>query len=118
MGAHRFPTAIALAVTFLKVQAVRTSSVELFDFEKIQLGGSHEDRDVAIPQAAAAPCKAFPGDADWPSPDTWAALNDTMDGALLKPAPFASVCYRDTVYRDYDNATCAAASAAWSSLAR
>lgn len=39
-------------------------------------------------------CKAFPGDPTWPDEKEWAQLNRTLGGALLKPLPPASVCYR------------------------
>ncbi|KAI1125251.1 hypothetical protein F5Y10DRAFT_11963 [Nemania abortiva] len=42
---------------------------------------------------AAQECKVFPGDANWPSESEWARLNASMNGALLKPKPAASVCY-------------------------
>lgn len=38
-------------------------------------------------------CKVFPGDANWPSTQDWAALDHFTGNALLKPTPQAHVCY-------------------------
>jgi hypothetical protein len=39
-----------------------------------------------------------------------------LNGALLKPAPLASVCYNNTVYNNYDPSQCQAVSASWTSI--
>ena len=81
-----------------------------FPFESIQL----QPRDIrnfsAVdfgnarrPRRASAECRAFPGSADWPSNRDWARLNDTIDGALLKPTPLGSVCYPGP---NYDERRC------------
>ena len=38
-------------------------------------------------------CKVFPGDANWPSAQDWAVLDDVTGHALLKPTPQAHICY-------------------------
>lgn len=95
---------------------------ELFESEKEQLTAadiealpsaySHlfEPGTLSSIQASNRSCKVYPGDADWPSDETWSALNQAVDGNLLKPHPRASVCY-DGPY--YDGAECARISANW-----
>ncbi|KAL5088917.1 hypothetical protein Trisim1_006062 [Trichoderma cf. simile WF8] len=38
-------------------------------------------------------CKAYPGTSSWPSAHTWAALNQTLNGRLLRPSPPGAVCH-------------------------
>lgn len=47
-------------------------------------------------------CKAFPGDAAWPSVGDWNALNSTLHGALLKPIPISAVCHASWPQYDAD----------------
>jgi len=50
-------------------------------------------------------CKAFPGDASWPSKDAWNALNGTLGGALIQTVPLAAPCYKS--WGVYDAKACA-----------
>ncbi|KAI8261349.1 FAD-linked oxidoreductase ZEB1 [Colletotrichum sp. SAR11_239] len=43
--------------------------------------------------SAQQSCKVTPLDAAWPSDADWAALNTTINGALIKTIPVASSCY-------------------------
>ncbi|KAI0023401.1 hypothetical protein F4780DRAFT_786875 [Xylariomycetidae sp. FL0641] len=52
---------------------------------------------------AAQDCKVFPGDASWPTDETWGRLNASLDGALRRPKPAGAVCYPGP---DYDAARC------------
>ncbi|KAF2116668.1 FAD binding domain-containing protein [Lophiotrema nucula] len=64
------------------------------------------------PAGSTSRCKVYPGDANWPSDETWAKLNDVLDGRLLtKPEPQASVCYNGPLY---DAEKCANITATWS----
>jgi hypothetical protein len=54
--------------------------------------------------AGFSQCKAFPGDASWPSPATWDSLNQTLGGALIQTVPLAAPCYRN--WPQYDAAAC------------
>ncbi|TEY32892.1 hypothetical protein BOTCAL_0709g00010 [Botryotinia calthae] len=38
-------------------------------------------------------CRSTPGDASWPSPADWAALNKTVGGRLLAPIPIGAPCH-------------------------
>ncbi|KAL7948118.1 FAD-binding domain-containing protein [Trichoderma barbatum] len=38
-------------------------------------------------------CKAHPGTSSWPSSHAWAALNQTLNGRLLRPLPPGAVCH-------------------------
>ncbi|KAL1628381.1 hypothetical protein SLS54_001954 [Diplodia seriata] len=92
------------------------ATVDLFDWEKVQLldsslgSRSVHALDGPSRRAANASCKAFPGDAAWPSESQWAALNETLEGALIKSVPHASVCYEGPYY---DEASCATITANW-----
>lgn len=58
-------------------------------------------------------CKVYPGDADWPSDEAWAKLNEVTDNRLLtRPEPQASVCYNGPLF---DAEKCAEMTAVWSS---
>jgi hypothetical protein len=103
------------------VSAVDVSTVgtipALFDFEKIQLHS--EGFQLDDPRAKLLPenreCKVFPGDADWPSGEAWTIFNATLNGALLKPAPLASVCYNNTAYNNFAGSECESLSSKWQS---
>jgi len=43
--------------------------------------------------AFAKECRCFPGDACWPSPSAWAALNNSINGRLIATSPLASPCH-------------------------
>ncbi|KAL0940341.1 isoamyl alcohol [Colletotrichum truncatum] len=73
---------------------------------------------AAAPFAAAAAvlhkraddsCRCLPGDACWPSTDSWNTLNTTVDGKLIATVPIGSVCHDP----NYDEAACTALRAAW-----
>ncbi|KAL5115253.1 hypothetical protein ACEQ8H_006845 [Pleosporales sp. CAS-2024a] len=54
-------------------------------------------------------CLCLPGDACWPSQNTWNALNKTVSGKLVATVPIASPCHDPT----YDAAACANLQAEW-----
>lgn len=56
-------------------------------------------------------CKLLPGDENWPSPSVWEAFDSLLDGALIKGAPAAAVCYED--WPQYDEDACAEVQASW-----
>lgn len=56
-------------------------------------------------------CKAHPGTSSWPSASTWAALNKTLDGRLLQPAPPGAVCHPDQP--TYNASQCANVAEEW-----
>ncbi|KAK4158070.1 bifunctional solanapyrone synthase [Chaetomidium leptoderma] len=49
-------------------------------------------------------CKAFPGDASWPSQSDWNLFNTTLDGALIQTVPLAASCYNN--WPQHDAAAC------------
>jgi hypothetical protein len=63
-------------------------------------------------RSATSICKSVPGDASWPSADTWAALNTTLSGRLLAPLGPGAVCHKEQP--SYSTAQCAAVQASWS----
>jgi len=58
---------------------------------------------------SAADCRAFPGDADWPSEKEWATLNKTVSGRLVATTPIGSPCHQPS----YDAAACALVREGW-----
>lgn len=40
-------------------------------------------------------CRAFPGDPEWPSQQTWTAFDTLLGGALIETLPVAAVCYNN-----------------------
>jgi FAD/FMN-containing dehydrogenase len=61
--------------------------------------------------AAAQDCKAVPGSAQWPTPDQWSKLNETVEGRLFKPTPPGAVCHSDRP--EFDEKACEAITKAW-----
>ncbi|KAI8307489.1 FAD-linked oxidoreductase ZEB1 [Colletotrichum sp. SAR11_240] len=59
-----------------------------------------------------APCKSFPGSADWPPTESWAALNESLGGRLLQPVAPGAVCHPGEP--THDAGRCAAVQAGWS----
>lgn len=59
--------------------------------------------------SAADRCKVLPGDASWPSDPTWSALNETVQGRLIKTESLASICHDPT----FEASQCAALTAVW-----
>ncbi|TEA11815.1 FAD-linked oxidoreductase ZEB1 [Colletotrichum sidae] len=54
-------------------------------------------------------CKYLPGDAGWPSPETWAQLNETVGGRLVATVPLGTPCHGDA----YNATECARLQDAW-----
>ena len=111
-----FPFAQAIADASAPARAaeiVIDAQRQLFDFETIQL----TDRVLAdlatrgVPDASlfsfqsdvpsdaernqSGQCKTYPGDAAWPSAQTWALFNVLLDGALIKTIPDTATCYSE-----------------------
>ncbi|KAK4187062.1 Tetrahydrocannabinolic acid synthase [Podospora australis] len=63
------------------------------------------------PVAAVPLCKSVPGADGWPSLDTWAAFNQSIDGRLLQPTPPGAVCHPDQP--SYDASQCSSVQTAW-----
>ncbi|KAK0628601.1 hypothetical protein B0T17DRAFT_523189 [Bombardia bombarda] len=57
-------------------------------------------------------CKAIPGAVGWPSPQSWARLNESTGGRLLQPPPPGAVCHPGQP--TYSPAACPAVQAGWS----
>lgn len=62
-------------------------------------------------QTQTPKCKAVPGNPDWPSPDIWKALNESIGGRLLQPTPLGAVCHPGQA--SYSAAQCPVVQAAW-----
>ncbi|KFH44377.1 6-hydroxy-D-nicotine oxidase-like protein [Hapsidospora chrysogenum ATCC 11550] len=60
-------------------------------------------------KSSSPECRCFPGDACWPAPSAWNALNESVSGHLVATVPIGSVCHGDT----YDADACGAIQAAW-----
>ncbi|PKS04903.1 hypothetical protein jhhlp_008268 [Lomentospora prolificans] len=108
-----------------------TSGVEYFDYERLQLTedvikdisdqglagsdfigfGDIDDRTTL----SNSTCKAFPGDNDWPSGDSWRVLDLLLGGALIKAVPLAAPCYNSWPEERSEEA-CKAVTADWSQM--
>jgi FAD/FMN-containing dehydrogenase len=62
-------------------------------------------------QAACAACKCTPLDHCWPSEETFARLNQSVSGRLIRTVPPASVCY--TEQPNYDPKACETILTSW-----
>ncbi|KAK3363439.1 hypothetical protein B0T25DRAFT_445124 [Lasiosphaeria hispida] len=56
-------------------------------------------------------CKAVPGTPNWPSPASWARLNESTGGRVLQPSAPGAVCHPGQP--DYNAAECAAVRNGW-----
>jgi hypothetical protein len=66
-------------------------------------------------QASLLPsCKASPGSASWPSASAWKALNHTVSGRLIKPAPPGAVCHPKEV--EYNKLVCPSVQSEWETI--
>jgi hypothetical protein len=82
------------------VGLVLAASSVNFPFENVTLTDADIGNFAAIafgnttaPILNGSSCRASPGTAGWPVDDEWSQLNQTLGGALLKPALIGSVCY-------------------------
>ncbi|KXG54331.1 FAD-binding, type 2 [Penicillium griseofulvum] len=55
--------------------------------------------------AASGSCKTSPDDSSWPSANEWQALNQSIQGTLIKTAPAASSCYPGNPFGSSENCT-------------
>ncbi|KAL8336686.1 hypothetical protein RB601_008261 [Gaeumannomyces tritici] len=103
-----YGAAATARLLFLAVHAVAGLT---FPYETVQL----DETDVAAfpavsfgntsaPPVPLGECRSFPGDADWPGEAEWAALDDLLDGRLLRPTPLGAAC--DPAHAAYDAARC------------
>lgn len=67
---------------------------------------------VAV-DARCSVCKASPGDASWPSLQTWTKFNETLGGKLLLPTLPAAVCHQQQPV--YNSTKCTEIQQAWPS---
>ncbi|CAG8290270.1 unnamed protein product [Penicillium olsonii] len=92
----------------------KASAAPLFEYEKVQLT---EQTLAKLGRAQSlfgfgnmtnttqsGTCKVFPGDRQWPSQASWAALNKAVDGALIETVPLAASCYSS--WPQYDSELC------------
>lgn len=54
-------------------------------------------------------CLTLPGDAAWPKAEVWSALNETVNGKLVKTVPIGSPCHDP----NYDASACDALKTEW-----
>lgn len=62
-----------------------------------------------LPKRTDSSCRCLPGDACWPSTDSWNTLNTTVGGKLIATVPIGSVCHDP----NYDEAACVALRDSW-----
>ncbi|KAK4244849.1 hypothetical protein C7999DRAFT_34832, partial [Corynascus novoguineensis] len=95
-----FVFAFQLASSVLAAAAGPTPSL------RSDLKGVHSDSD------SHSSCKAVPGSPDWPSPQDWKRLNESVTGRLLRPTPPAAVCHSGQ--GSFNSPECAAVREGWS----
>jgi len=79
------------------------------------LGFGDDPDSPSTPKKPPPPaCKAFPGDASWPSDVAWKAFNSSLGGALIKTIPLAAPCYNNWP-QARDAAKCQFVTENWSS---
>lgn len=49
----------------------------------------------------------------FPKDDDWKALNSSVNGALIKTIPLASVCYQDSPFDDFNDTLCKEVASQW-----
>jgi hypothetical protein len=54
-------------------------------------------------------CRSIPGDAGWPTADSWSKLNATVGGRLIATVPLAAPCFE----KDFDAQKCAYIKEQW-----
>lgn len=64
---------------------------------------------LAVAQASTSACRCFPGDACWPSANTWTQFNQSIDGQLIKTIPLGAPCHAPS----YDAGVCSTLKAGW-----
>ncbi|KAF2832355.1 FAD-binding domain-containing protein [Ophiobolus disseminans] len=64
---------------------------------------------VVATSPAAAQCKTFPGDKNWPSTADWNNFNKTVGGRLVATVPLGTPCHGAT----FDSATCENLKSEW-----
>lgn len=62
-----------------------------------------------ISRVPSTNCKYLPSDANWPSLDEWAELNNTVSGRLVATVPLGAPCHDPT----YDEELCASLQEQW-----
>ncbi|KAI0514660.1 FAD binding domain protein [Xylaria bambusicola] len=67
----------------------------------------------ALTLSSGTQCRCFPGDDCWPSPANWAALNQSVHGALVATVPIGSPCHDTFPGVAYDAEKCAEIQANW-----
>lgn len=77
----------------------------------VGLSGRPQPRTLSTEPSQTSSCKAVPGSPSWPTDDKWAALNSSLSGALLRPAPPAAACYPEQP--TYNDTECKAVQASW-----
>ena len=87
-------------------EKTQLTETETQDYPAIRFGSS----DTSSPQKE---CRYTPEDKEWPSESEWAKFNETLEGALLKPLPLASVCYEGP---QYNAARCQQLQRSWTSM--
>ena len=93
------------------LKKLRKPHQRLFAFDRRR---STDDKNTSTPapHPDEARCKVYPGDKAWPKPSEWELLNKTLEGALIKAVPQASVCYFNGTSQ-HDEAACTNLAANW-----
>jgi hypothetical protein len=84
------------------------TSLNLTSIENYVFGDAS---DTTSTKRSTTGCKAYPGDASWPSNLEWTVLDLLLGGALIKSVPVAAPCFSS--WPQYNNDTCTTITADW-----
>jgi hypothetical protein len=100
-GAPLFPLeAVQLTEEVLAAANSRTNDVDVIDL----FGFENNTTVPARTARGSAPCKAFPGDWNYPRKVVWNIFDLLLGGSLIKTTPVAAPCYKSSGV--YDEARC------------
>ncbi|KAJ0107569.1 hypothetical protein J7T55_007759 [Diaporthe amygdali] len=100
------PEVISNLTSYLATQNTSDANAVIFNFANAS--------DASLSKRHRT-CKAFPGDAWWPSKLVWRLFDLFLGGALIEGVPAAAVCYPD--WPQYDDAKCADLDVSWTNPA-
>lgn len=106
---------LVVAIACLSAACLAHPEVKPFDYETIQLDNNSLSPLFSSGNShgiiTAEGCKVFPGDAEWPSGQTWSLFNKTLDGSVIQTVLLAAPCYAS--WSEYDPGECEAITSAW-----
>jgi hypothetical protein len=113
-AATTVPSGSSAGVDLFKSETVQLTDEVLREIDAqadgadvLALVGFEIDTDSALASQSrhSGACKVFPGDKNYPQPETWSLFDGLLGGALIKTIPIAAPCYKSSGV--YDEVKCA-----------